>query len=289
MKINFLKIFPFIVTIIISVVFYLFAKEQQGSLQVVLLNISSSLIAIPLIFVFYQSIQNFSKKKLNKEILDYCKKNVDTDVLSIVRQLQKLVYPLEEEDTSFKGIDRFLNLKDYDINQIISANKYLGFQVFKHWEITEKNITETLKHPLIIGSFNDELIVCIISILKNIYSLEKFLQLEDLYIETGETNNDYKIVHGSQLNPDNADLPDRYLLLKILKNDKFLVSDFGDIHLYNEKKCLKMFMVNPEYCSALSALINDLIKDFNTWISLTGAEFIIDPKNFRIVKTSLVS
>lgn len=102
MKINFLKIFPFIVTIIISVVFYLFAKEQQGSLQVVLLNISSSLIAIPLIFVFYQSIQNFSKKKLNKEILDYCKKNVDTDVLSIVRQLQKLVYPLEEEDTSFK-------------------------------------------------------------------------------------------------------------------------------------------------------------------------------------------
>lgn len=111
-----------------------------------------------------------------------------------------------------------------------------------------------------------------------------FLEVENLYIETGEINSDYKIVHGSKLNPDDANLPYRYLLLKTLQGDKFLVSDFGDIHLYNEKKCLKMFMVNPEYCLTLSSLINVLIKDFRNWISYTGKGFILDPKNYRIVK-----
>lgn len=285
MKKVILKSLPYLGSFIAGTVLFLIGFIFEGNVNSILLNLSASFIAIPLIFLFYQSIENYSKRKLNREIMDYAKLHVDNEILSIINQLQKIIYPLDKKDSSFSGINKFLALKKEDLAEIIKINEYLGFQVFKHWEITENKITEILKHPLSVKYFDDELIICIISILKNIRTIQNIQKQEGLYFDTDKLAKNFKIVNGSQLNPDNEKYPDRCLLLKELKDDKFLVLDFGDISLYNMSKTLHYFKINPKFVNIFSEAIYNILQEFNKWGSLTGNEFIIDTQNYRIIPT----
>ncbi|MDD5022453.1 MAG: hypothetical protein PHR82_10060 [Endomicrobiaceae bacterium] len=280
----FLISLPFLTSILIAIVIYCIALEIENNIKELLINISASLFAIPIIYLCYQTFKNFVDKKLIYEIIEYSKFKADSEILSIVGQLKKLVYPLENRDSTLEGINNFLNLENKDIEKIIEKNQYIGFQVFKHWEITEKNLTELLNNPLFINKMDNELIICIINIIKNIYTLSKVLEIKDLYIELDKICTDYKVVKGNKINKDNDKYPDRYILLKYLDNDKYVVSDFGDIYLYNEEKCLKLYMVNKKLIYLLAATIYDLIKNLKEWGNLTGKEFIIDEKMFRIRK-----
>ena len=84
--------------------------------------------------------------------------------MSIVNQLQKAIYPLKERDLSNTGINKFLAIKTDDINKTISENEYLGFQVFKKWEVSENNLHAALKNSFMHKSLGNEHIISIISI-----------------------------------------------------------------------------------------------------------------------------
>lgn len=92
----------------------------------------------------------------------------------------------------------------------------------------------------------------------------------------------FKIVSGKELNKENVKFPDRYLLLKELGNNKFLVVDFGDFPQYNTDELLKIFKINNKYIEIYVDIIFDLINKINNWIYLTGGEFLIDNKMFRL-------
>ncbi len=75
-----------------------------------------------------------------------------------------------------------------------------------------------------------------------------------------------------------------YLLLKELDNDKFLVEDFGDIEKYNISKSLNFYKVNDNCKDILSNHIYLILVNIKNWLKLTGYEFIIDSKEFKIIK-----
>lgn len=283
-KTNTLKVLPFFVSVISGLILFAISKSASADFKSLLINISASLLAIPLVFMFYQMVQKFSNQTLNVKIMDYAKLQIDTEILSIINQLQKVIYPLDAVDNTLSGINKFSNLSKQEITTFLTNNKYLGFQIFKHFEITEHNIEKALEHPLILNIFNNELLICIITILQKIASLKKIQTFDCLYLPTGEVTEDYKIVKGSDLNESNEKYPDRYILFKAIGNDNYEVKDFGDIDLYNLNKSLRFFKITPEWINSFTNIIYDLIQDFNTWGKLTGKKFIIDTNNFNFAE-----
>ena len=288
LKKRLLKSLPYLATIITGGFFYFLTSVLSEKYYNLLINIAAAFFAIPLLYIFHETAKSFSHKKLNKEILDYAKMQVDRELLSILNQLQKIVYTLEEKDFSNEAINKFLSLKKEGIEYQLRGNKYLGFQVYKHWEVSEKGLHELLKNPFILEKMEDKQIISIVSVLKSLRALETMQRIDELYIETKETAKGYKVQSGIDINPENKQFPDRHLLLKHLARDKFVVYDFGDIPKYNLDKSLKYYKINNKLIGYYTEVVFDLLKDINSWLDATGLEFIIDNKMFRTRGKSII-
>lgn len=282
LKKRLLKSLPYLAAIITGGIFYFLAINVDQKYYNLLINIAAAFFAIPLLYFFYETAKSFSHKKLNKEIFDYAKMQIDRELLSILNQLQKIVYTLEEKDFSNKAINNFLALQKKQIEDQMKENIYLGFQIFKHWETSEKGLHELLRNPFILGKMEDEQIISIIKVLKNLRTLETIQRIDELYIDTEQKAKGYKVQSGIEMNPENKKLPDRHILLKHLTEDKFVVYDFGDIARYNLEKCLNYYEINKKRLSSYAEVIFDLLTDINSWLDATGLEFIIDTKMFKM-------
>ncbi len=282
LKKSLLKSLPYFAAIITGGIFYFLANRLQQNYHDLFLNIAAAFFAIPLLYFFYETAKSFSRRQLNKEIFDYAKMQIDREVLSVLNQLQKIVYTLEKKDFSNKAISKFLSLNKKEIESQIKDNKYLGFQILKNWEISEKGLHEILKNSFVLEKIEDEQTISIINILKSLRQLESIQKIDDLYINTKEKAKGYKVQSGVEMNPENIKFPDRYMLLKHLDNDKFIVCDFGDIPKYNLGNCLNYYTINNKLLEVYSTVIFELIKDINRWLDLTGKEFVIDTKMFRM-------
>lgn len=63
---------------------------------------------------------------------------------------------------------------------------------------------------------------------------------------------------------------------------KYEVADFGDFAPYQLGKLLNVCIVNRKYLEAYAHEISDILKRINNWLELTGSEFLIDTKMFRL-------
>lgn len=283
-----LKVLPYIIAIAIGLILSFLATLLVGILHDLLINIAATFFAVPLLYYFYETAKYFSKKKLTSGILDYAKMQVDSKLLSIINQLQKMVYPLEVKGFSNETVNKFLSLTKEEITHQLKQNKYLGFQVFKHWKTNEEALHELLKNPFVLEKMEDEQIISVINTLKRLRALVSIQRINDLYIETNETANNYKIESGINFNPENKVFPERYLLLKHLSRDKFVVYDFGDISKYNLEKCLNYYKINNKILIYYAEIISNLLNSINDWLNVTGQEFIIDSKIFRMGSRSIL-
>ena len=281
-KKHLLIISPYFISILVGIVLLLIAFNIKGDIKGLLINLAASFFAIPLIFLFYQKANELSKRRLNKEIFDYAKMQIDREALSIVNQLQKMVYPLDQRDLSEKGTNEFLSLKKTDLNNILCKNNYLGFQIFKKWEVTENNLHDILKNSYILKSLGDEQIIALISMINDLRSLEGIQKNDSTYLKIDKKVVSLKIVAGKEMNKRNTTFPDRYLLLKKLSGDEYQIIDFGDFPTYKRDELLKSFLINEQFLEFYCDAISDLLKNINNWLDLTGREFIIDTKMFRL-------
>ncbi len=278
-----LKTIPYIAAIIAGLIFYFIGQSNNGDIKGLLINISAAFFAIPLIFLFYQVAQNLSNKRLNKEISDYSKMLIDREMLSIINQLHKMVYPLQERDFSEKSVNEFFSLSEEKLKEELSSKEYPGFVILKKWEVYEENLNSILKHPLIVSRLADEWIISIITIIKSMRDLDSVKKIKELYIKTHEDLVlSHKVVSGKEINEDNIRFPDRYLLMKHLHGDDYIVVDFGDFALYNVSELLHLCKINEKYLELYTERIFNLSSDINDWAGLTGSEFIIDTKMFRL-------
>lgn len=277
-----LEISPYFASILAGLLFLFIGLKLSADIKGLFISISAAFFAIPLIYLCYQVAHNRSQKRLNKEAFEYRKMEVDREILSIINQLQKIVYPLEERDFSTKGISEFISIGKHHLKEVLSKNEYLGFQIFKKWEVSEDNLHKVLENSSMFKRLQNEQITSIISIIKSLRNLESVQQSEELYAGTDKKVTSYKIVSGKELNEENIKFPDRYLLLKDLGDNKSQVADFGDFPPYNINKLLQIFTIKEKYLETYSSAILDLIGEINIWVDLTGGEFIIDTEMFRL-------
>jgi len=281
---SFYKALPFVASIIAGLLFYLLSCQLSSNLKDLFINISAAFFAIPSLFLFYELAKEFSNRKLNKEIHDYLKMQVDREILSVLNQLIKIVYDYNAVEFSSKGVSNFLNLNEGELETQVRNHKLLGFRVLKNWDASEDNLHELLKNNFVIARADNDKIISMIRVIKVIRNIEQIQRMDDLYVEIegGEADKEYKIVHGVDLNEEDTEYPNRYLLLRKLEGDKSVVQDFGDFPKYKVKNMLKYFVLNEKYFEIYPEIIYDLMREINIWLDLTGGEFLIDTKMFRL-------
>jgi hypothetical protein len=278
-----LRVLPYIVTILVGLIFYACSQQTADeNFKALLINISAAFSVIPLLYLFYQLINNFFQRRLTKEIYEYAKMQVDREILSIISHLGKIILSPETKRLSFEDIDNFLSLNLADIERIISKKEFLGFRLLKKWEVQENNLHEILRNPFILNRLKEEQIISIIQLIKSIRSLQGIQEIDNLYLETGERSVLFKVVSGKELNKENIKFPERYLLLKKALGNEYMVADFGDFSLYDIDRVLRIFVVNSDYLKPYCSALSNLIENITVWLNLTGNEILIDTKMFHL-------
>jgi hypothetical protein len=278
-----LRIAPYSACLIAGLVLYVVGTKLAEDLKALLLNIAAAFVAIPFLYLIYELTQKASQKKLNKELFDYAKMQIDREILSITNQLAKIVHPYEARDFSYSGISSFLSTEKDQFRDILEKSEYLGFQVFKNWSISQKNMNAILQNPFILQRLDNEQSISLVMLLKEISAFEAVLkQVTDLYLVTDVKADGYVIKAGTEISERNTDYPDRYLLLRHLKDDKYLVADFGDFAPYQFHNLLKICKVNRKYLQNYADAIYEIVRQINQWVKTTGNEFLVDTNMFRM-------
>ncbi len=278
-----LRIAPYSACLIAGLVLYLIGTKLDEDLKGLMLNVAAAFVAIPLLYLVYDVTRKLSQKKLNKELYDYAKMQIDREILSVINQLEKIVHPYDVRDFSFQGISSFLSTKKEQFKDTIEKNGYLGFQVFKDGSISQKNMHAILQNPFILQRLDNEQSISLVMLLKEISAFEAVLKrVTDLYIVTDVKAEGYVVKAGTEISERNTDYPDRYLLLRQLKDDKYLVVDFGDFAPYQFQNLLKICKVNRKYLQNYADAIYEMVRQINQWVKSTGDEFLIDTNVFRM-------
>jgi len=246
-----IRLIPFLISATAGVALYFLAGETVSNVNSILINLSATLLAVPLIYMFYQFFVNMSEKRLNKEIYDYSKMLLDTEILSILNQLGKFLYPNYEFKLNPESVKVICNLNERELAKMLTGCEYLGFQVKKNWESSIKDISEKIHNNQIINRMNADLLCIVISLLKSIHGFELFIRRVDYLSKTEKQSREYRIISGTELNPiENNKLPDRLILLKKIDEERGIVIDFGDFKKYQAVDLLNYYKIKNEFVTS---------------------------------------
>lgn len=275
MKKFFLKVSPFLLSLLVGILFYYLSVEVPNFANL-FVNISAAFISIPLIYIFYNLAQHFVEKELRKEIIEYIKYKVDGEILEIINWLQKMIYPLQNTDRSFRGIEKFLDLEKNEIVNIIKDKDFLGFQLFKKWDIKDKDIDECLNNNLIIKYLSDEQLISLIKIIGSVNALNIIHKdIESNFINMNKRTKDYEIIK-----PDSKIFENRLILLKKISGNMGKVVDYGDFENYQQYQLVNLYKIKDD--SSYSIIIYRLISNIKKWFKLTNYDVILNPNKTRI-------
>lgn len=285
-KNNGLKILPYFISVLMGLLmFWLSSQFTESNIQTILLSMTSTLLAIPLIFLSYEIIKKNSDKKLNSVVYDYAKWKVDRELFSIMAQLTKRVCKIGSEKEGENNLGFHDSLEN--LIKRIKGREFIGFQIFKGVHVGETELDKLLENPFILNKMGNEEIISIISIIKNLSKLSDMLQREDIFVSVGKKTNLYKIIHGEEMNPKNSILfPERYIILKKIDKGSGMVFDFGDYKHESLNKLLEYFIVNEKYLNDYCKIIFQIMRDIEKWCEKTGRKMIIDSKRFKLIKQS---
>lgn len=122
---------PYLVAITSGIFFYLLSVFLSVIFNELFINIAATFFAIPLLYFLYEKSRSYFHRRLNKEIFDYAKMQVDRELLSILNQLQKMVYTAKGKGLSKEAYKNFLSTGLEELRKQLKDNKYLGFQFLK--------------------------------------------------------------------------------------------------------------------------------------------------------------
>ncbi|MFB1100376.1 hypothetical protein [Terribacillus sp. JSM ZJ617] len=217
-----------------------------------------------------------NKGMLYDDLNDYLKMQVDTQILTVIKNLDYIIYGYDGE-SSFDKYSRLLSMEYSDIKDVLGKRRFLGFQVFKNFEKIEKELTTILMNITASAYFKKEIGVSIVNLIRWINRFDKFNSLRqspDLFVTSGEKTDKYRVLFGPDINPQNEEI---YLLIKVIDDSHGQVTDSGQ---FQEKQKVDQMLdyvsMNKNYIEIYAGLLYEFIQLINKWLSLTNGEFIMD-------------
>jgi len=126
-----LKLLPKLLVVLVGIgLYYLVTNYLEGDLKSLLIGISSTLISIPFIFIFYEIWQEKAHRKLNSSAYEFAQNQMTVNIASIKEKLEIFIH----------GAFCYFDRPGYVVNDSIPANgqillsaRYGPIVMFKVW------------------------------------------------------------------------------------------------------------------------------------------------------------
>lgn len=232
------------------------------------------------------AIREMNKKgNLTNKILDFLKKDIDNEILELLSHLLLIINDYSKQDL-FAAIQGFLNMSQNDLYKELKDKRILGFYLLKVFNEYENKIYNHINKALSSPYYNREILNSLIDIYEWFAEYDKFKRnyFSKLFIKSEEKDDRFIVVKGSEIASNN--LPERYILMEKLDDEKGIVRNFGDFPIGYIPVLTNYFAINDKYLDKYCDILFLLIKSINKWLEITNNEFIFDfTKQFRIKKT----
>jgi hypothetical protein len=225
------------------------------------------------------------KGNLTNKILDFLKKDIDNEILGLLSHLLLIINDNSKQDL-FAAIRGFLNMSQNDLYKELKDKRILGFYLLKLFNEYENKIYDHINKALSSPYYNREVLNSLIDIYEWFAEYDKFKRnyFSKLFIKSEEKDNRFIVVKGSEIASNN--LPERYILMEKLDDEKGIVRNFGDFPIGYVPVLTNYFAINDKSLDKYCDILFLLIKSINKWLEITNNEFIFDfTKQFRIKKT----
>jgi hypothetical protein len=230
----------------------------------------------------YNSImQMYQQGILIDKVFDFLKKDIDTEILSLLNHFIKIFILDKSKSNMFDNINEFLNYRISDLEKILNDRMILGFYIYKVFDEHEKRFNEFINRAISSHYYQREVLNSFIDIYEwfGVYRNIQERYFEKLFVKRNENNNVF-VMKG------NGNYPNRCLLMQKVDDKKALVLNFGDFAYGNIKDLTHYYSFNKDYIIKYLNVVFQLIILINNWLDITNDEFIMDfVKNFRVKKT----
>lgn len=167
------------------------------------------------------------KGNLTNKILDFLKKDIDNEILGLLSHLLLIINDNSKQDL-FAAIRGFLNMSQNDLYKELKDKRILGFYLLKLFNEYENKIYDHINKALSSPYYNREVLNSLIDIYEWFAEYDKFKRnyFSKLFIKSEEKDDRFIVVKGSEIASNN--LPERYILMEKLDDEKGIVRNFGD-------------------------------------------------------------
>lgn len=214
------------------------------------------------------------------EVEDFLKKNVDTEILTIINHLSTILFGIQDNPNVLICVGKLLNLKRDELFSILRNKPILGFHIFKTFEENYKSLRKIYENTISSSHYKREVIVVILKLLDWLAWYNKIIQ-ERTYpsmfvISDVIVNKSFRIIGGN-----NKDLPNRLILGEYIDDDKYRIVDFGDIIQKNriENALINFQITDDKHLEVYVNVLESFIGNVNLWLDKTNGEFIVDTFN----------
>lgn len=265
---------PYLLSLTIGV---LLAFKSEGKYKDLLINLSASFIAIPLIYLTYELAKNILFSKLNKEIYDYQKKIVDTVILNIFSKTVKMIVSYQSYSLTESSLKQYLDMSLDDLKANVSSGRFYGFQLLKKNEEYINAIENIIYKTKSFDSFNFRHYTPLFQLMKVLITFQNDLLSLKMIEEIDP--------HASQLNlrwiRNASSTGEKYILGEVIDNDHITVVDFGNFYKDAEDNFLKEYKINEKYIEHYSMEVYMIFQLISEWLEETNYEILLDSRYFR--------
>ena len=307
-KLYSIKILPKLIIVFVGFgLFFISDIYLKDNIQGLFINISATLISIPIVFIVYEIWQEKTHRKLNESVYSFAKNEMIQNLLKIKEQMKffmegAFVYfgnndiVIDDEDignikltmrekNQIENIDEeeFENNEDdiYSFEKdtivpLIYDNRYLYFQILDlDISYLVEDMEKVLNNSFIMERLDDEKTQIIVHLIEALKMLDSFINLhDDLFLKT-----DIKI--------DNMEIEkidkNIYQLVYKEKDYKQILEIKEIFHKVKVDKLSKVYIINPDYCAVFGDLVHEVLDCIKTWID-SGESIFVDYATAKIGK-----
>ena len=173
-----------------------------------------------------------------------------------------------------------LNLTEEELKMHLFEQRHLGFTVLKDWTDYKSKIESIMNQPFFTQNAEPIYVSSLIKVVRSLEIITTVYSRNNLFNNTGKKTNEYKVINGKEMNPDNP--KDGYILSRNIDKDGHgIVIDFGTIRKYNVENSLNYLTIGGDNFSGWIFGLHDVLKSIEGWVVKTGNHLIIDPLTFR--------
>ena len=307
-KLNSIKILPKLIIVFVGFgLFFISDIYLKDNIQGLFINISATLISVPIVFIVYEIWQEKTHRKLNESVYSFAKNEMTQNLLKIKEQMKffmegAFVYfgnndiVIDDEDignikltmrekNQIENIDEeeFENNEDdiYSFEKdtivpLIYDNRYLYFQILDlDISYLVEDMEKVLNNSFIMERLDDEKTQIIVHLIEALKMLDSFINLhDDLFLKT-----DIKI-YNMEIEKIDKNI---YQLVYKEKDYKQILEIKEIFHKTKVYKLSKVYIINPDYCAIFGDLVHEVLDCIKNWID-SGESIFVDYATAKIGK-----